>query len=101
MKMKSASKKYKIRVEGLIEFCDLSSGLDQELTLIASLLRAARENGNVPLPDLGDCLVNYLDRRRILESVFFNRYLGPVNLEPLKLSAELSRIKKIFARYSS
>ena len=72
-----------------IHYCDLSSELDQVLSFIAFL---SQENEGY-----GEFLYDYLGRRAALEHVFFNRYLGGINWDELKMKAEVWRIQKLRA----
>jgi len=72
-----------------IQYCDLSAELDHILSFIAFL---SQENEGY-----GEFLYDYLGRRAALEHVFFNRYIGGVTWDELKLKAEIWRVQKMKA----
>jgi hypothetical protein len=74
-----------------LEFCDLSSELDQVLSFLA-VLSAGSEEG------YANFLWDYLGKRLALEHVFFDRCLGLGSWDELKLKAEIWRVQKVLAR---
>jgi len=92
----------KPRTPEILEFCDLSHSLDSKLRLMADLTQASDSDRIIfddSLAAIGDELIEYLDKRILLEHVFFGRSIKRVQLESQKMKAEIWRLQKIKAAH--
>ena len=81
-----------------ISFLDLSERLDSELRLIADLTQATEHKElifNDSLKTIGEKIIDYLEKRNILEHVYLKRSLRIHLMEQTTTTAEIWRIKKI------
>ena len=81
-----------------ISFIDLSESLDSELKLIADLIQATEHKQlifNDSINTIGEKIIDYLEKRNILEHVFLKRSLKIQLMDQTTTTAEIWKIKKL------